>query len=138
MLKPLRLFLALATIAVTVWACFSVKLGQYTFAEHVDAISETPQARSLMEGTRETINPALDRAKERVLGEYVTAPTFAPVDVDAGADRLPETSRASIYAGQTASQERSPPAPAPAARTAFGSRREGPTAPSTAGVPGRR
>lgn len=102
MLKPLRLFVTLAALALCVWACFSVRLGSQTLAEHVDAIGQTPEASALIEGTRETINPALERARERVLGEYVTAPTYLHPGEPGAVDHDPTEGPAeSIYAGQS-------------------------------------
>lgn len=60
------------------WAAFAVKLGDKSFAEHVDTISETPEAKQLIDDTRATINPALVEVRDRVLGEYVEAPTWIP------------------------------------------------------------
>ena len=60
------------------WFAFAVELGDKTFAEHVDTISDTPEAQQLLDGTRSTINPALQEVRDRVLGEYVEAPTWIP------------------------------------------------------------
>lgn len=57
------------------WFAFSVDLGPRTFAEHVDRISETEEAQDLLHGARERVNPALEEAKQRVLGEHIEAPT---------------------------------------------------------------
>jgi hypothetical protein len=38
--------------------------------------SETPEAKRLVDDTRDTINPALAEVRDRVLGEYVEAPTW--------------------------------------------------------------
>ena len=37
----------------------------------------TPEARDLVEGTRATINPVLQEATDRMLGEHIEAPTRA-------------------------------------------------------------
>lgn len=60
------------------WAMFAIDLGGRTFAEHMDTISETPEAQELVEGARATVNPALVELRDRVLGEYVEAPTWIP------------------------------------------------------------
>ncbi|NVB37932.1 hypothetical protein G6O69_08800 [Pseudenhygromyxa sp. WMMC2535] len=78
MLRPLRTLLCLAVLVLGLWAAFAVDLGGKTFADHVDAISETPEAQELIEGAREEINPALSDLRDRVLGEYVEAPTWIP------------------------------------------------------------
>lgn len=59
-----------------VWFSFAVELGDQTLAEHVDTISATPEAKHLLDGTRETINPAIEDVRDRMLGEYVEAPTW--------------------------------------------------------------
>jgi hypothetical protein len=76
--QPLRTVISLAVLAGALWAAFTVDLGGRTFAEHVDTISETPEAEQLVEGTRSRINPALQEVRDRVLGEYVEAPTWIP------------------------------------------------------------
>jgi hypothetical protein len=76
--QPLRTAISLAVLAGAVWAAFTVDLGGRTFAEHMDTISETPEAERLIEGTRSKINPALQEIRDRVLGEYVEAPTWIP------------------------------------------------------------
>jgi hypothetical protein len=76
--QPLRTAISLAVLAGALWAAFTVDLGGRTFAEHVDTISETPEAEQLIEGTRSRINPALQEVRDRVLGEYVEAPTWIP------------------------------------------------------------
>ena len=69
-------------LAGALWAAFAIELGDKTFAEHIDSISETPEAKQLVDDTRATINPALSEVRDRVLGEYVEAPTWIP-------DRVP-------------------------------------------------
>jgi hypothetical protein len=76
--QPLRTAISLAVLAGAIWAAFTVDLGGRSFAEHVDTISETPEAEQLIEGTRSRINPALQEVRDRVLGEYVEAPTWIP------------------------------------------------------------
>jgi hypothetical protein len=76
--QPLRTAISLAVLAGALWAAFTIDLGGRTFSEHVDTISETPEAEDLIEGTRSTINPALQEVRDRVLGEYVEAPTWIP------------------------------------------------------------
>lgn len=76
MFRPLRTLISLAVLALGLWAAFAVDLGGKTFAEHVDTISETPEAQELLDGARSRINPALHDVRDRVLGEYVEAPTW--------------------------------------------------------------
>lgn len=78
MFQPLRTAISLAVLAGALWAAFTVDLGGRTFAEHVDTISGTPEAEQLIEGTRSRINPALQEVRDRILGEYVEAPTWIP------------------------------------------------------------
>jgi len=61
-----------------VWFCFAVRLGDRTLAQHIDQIGRTREAQELIEGTRSTVNPMLEEAKDRVLGERVEAPTSTP------------------------------------------------------------
>jgi hypothetical protein len=81
-LGPLRTLISVAFLAVFLWAAFSIKLGRLTFADHVDRIGQTKEAKELLDGARSRVRPALDEVKHRVLGEYVEAPTHlaAPVD----------------------------------------------------------
>jgi hypothetical protein len=83
--QPLRTAISLAVLAGALWAAFTVDLGGRTFAEHVDTISGTPEAEQLIDGTRSRINPALQEVRDRVLGEYVEAPTWIP-EADAAAN----------------------------------------------------
>lgn len=70
--------LSVALLLGGLFAMFSIDLGGLTFAEHMDTISETPEAQELVEGTRSRLNPALQELRDRVLGEYVEAPTWIP------------------------------------------------------------
>jgi hypothetical protein len=76
--QPLRTAISLAVLAGALWAAFTIDLGGRTFSEHVDTISETPEAKQLVDDTRATVNPALQDVRDRVLGEYVEAPTWIP------------------------------------------------------------
>lgn len=76
MFGAIRTAISIAFIACLTWFAFSVDLGPRTLAEHVDRISDTQEAQELMEGARERVNPALEEAKQRVLGEHVEAPTY--------------------------------------------------------------
>lgn len=76
MLGPLRALISVIFVGALVWCSFTVKLGDRTFAEHADRISQTREARDLIAGTRARIQPILEEVKHRLLGEYVEAPTF--------------------------------------------------------------
>lgn len=80
MVRLLRPLISLAFLAGTLWIAFSVKLGGRTFAEHVDRIGQTPEAHDLIEGTRATVNPVLQEATDRMLGEHIEAPTRVPAE----------------------------------------------------------
>lgn len=75
MLGPLRTLISVTFLVLLLWAAFSVKLGRLTFADHIDRIGQTPEAKELIDGARSRVHPALDEVKQRVLGEYVEAPT---------------------------------------------------------------
>lgn len=77
MFRPLRALLSLALLFLVVWAAFKLPLGELTFAEHMDRIGQTPQAQDLVDGARERVNPVIEEATDRMLGEYIEAPTHA-------------------------------------------------------------
>jgi len=77
--RPFRALLSLALLVGAVWAAFKLPLGELTFAEHVDEIGQTPEAKGLVDGARSTVNPVLEEASDRVFGEYIEAPTHATV-----------------------------------------------------------
>ncbi|MFO7567197.1 MAG: hypothetical protein R6X02_31420 [Enhygromyxa sp.] len=93
----------MAILAVALWAAFAVDLGTATFAEHVDTISETPEAKQLIDDTRATINPALMEVRDRVLGEYVEAPTWIPEQPPMSAASEPDSKSGSTKSGTDAS-----------------------------------
>lgn len=107
MLGPLRTLISVTFLVLLLWAAFSVKLGRLTLADHVDRIGQTPEAKELLDGARSRVRPALHEVKQRVLGEYVEAPTHlaapaamprpaAPTrPVHPPAARIPETTPAS-------------------------------------------
>ncbi len=82
MLGPLRTLISVTFLVLLLWAAFSVKLGRLTFADHIDRIGQTPEAKDLIDGARSRVHPTLDEVKQRLLGEYVEAPTHlaAPGD----------------------------------------------------------
>ncbi len=73
----LRPVIGLALLLGSLWFAFSVKLGGRTFAEHIDRIGQTPEANDLIQGTRATVNPVIQEATDRMLGEHIEAPTRA-------------------------------------------------------------
>ncbi len=133
MLGPLRTLISVAFLAVFLWAAFTVKLGRLTFADHVDRIGQTEEAKEFLDGARSRVRPALDEVKQRVLGEYVEAPThlaaqapLTPVDAPPRAARAPAaaTSRAELEA--------------PAAVKTAGRAASGASTADTVKLPGRR
>jgi hypothetical protein len=80
-LGPLRTLISVAFLAILLWAACTIKLGRFTFAEHIDRIGQTDEAKELLDGTRSRISPGLEEIKQRMFGEYVEAPTHlaAPV-----------------------------------------------------------
>jgi len=75
LIRLVRGLVGFAFVAAIVWCSFRVPLGRRTFAEHADRIGETPEARELLDSTRQTVTPVLQDATDRMLGEYVEAPT---------------------------------------------------------------
>lgn len=123
MLGPLRTLISVAFLVLFLWAAFTVKLGRMTFADHVDRIGQTPEARELLDGARSRVGPTLDEVKHRVLGEYVEAPTYlaAPASTPA------PTTRVTPAAAKPPAREPEPAALATQASTS-----------DAAKVPGRR
>lgn len=75
-LGPLRTLISVAFLAVLLWGAFAIKLGDRTFADHMDRIGETEEAKALLDGARGRVGPALEEVKQRLMGEYVEAPTY--------------------------------------------------------------
>jgi hypothetical protein len=75
-----RSLLSLTILAGLIWCSFKLPLGSRTFAEHIDHIGQTPEAHQLVEGARGTVNPVIEEATSRLLGEYVEAPTRISAD----------------------------------------------------------
>lgn len=86
----IRSIIGLGLLVGSVWCSFNVPLGEQTFAEHMDAIGQTPEAKELIDGSRSTITPMVEEATHRVLGEYVEAPTSLAQDPVTPARTVPE------------------------------------------------
>ncbi|MFO7567193.1 MAG: hypothetical protein R6X02_31395 [Enhygromyxa sp.] len=129
MFRPVRTAISVAVLVGALWAAFAVELGDKTFAEHVDTISETPEAKQLLEGTRATINPALVEIRDRVLGEYVEAPTWIP-------DQEPQTGAPQPASAPSIEPRTSPDRPAEPPLP--GRRRAAPAEAPEPPLPGRR
>ncbi|MFO0633716.1 MAG: hypothetical protein U0168_12770 [Nannocystaceae bacterium] len=91
MFRPIRSLIALALLAGLVWCSFKVPIGRRTFAQHVDRIGATPEAKELVDSTRSSVSPVLEDATDRMLGEYIEAPTQAPPGAAAPARTKPGT-----------------------------------------------
>lgn len=78
MIRLFRSLIGLVMLAGLVWCSFRVPLGRHTFAEHVDRIGQTEEAKELLDSTRHSLSPVFRDATDRMLGEYIeagTAPT---------------------------------------------------------------
>lgn len=117
MLGPLRTLISVAFLVLLLWAAFTVKLGRLTFADHIDRIGQTPEAVELLDGARSRVRPALDEVKQRVLGEYVEAPTHlaAPTQLAAPTHLAAPTQLAAPLGPSRAPGARAPQ-PTPAVR----------------------
>jgi hypothetical protein len=73
--KLLRAMIGLGLMVGGLWCSFNVPLGERTFAQHMDRIGQTREAEELLEGSRQTVRPVLREATDRMLGEYIEAPT---------------------------------------------------------------
>lgn len=120
MLGPLRTLISVAFLALSLWAAFTIKLGRFTFAEHIDRIGQTDEAKELIDGTRSRISPGLEEVKQRMFGEYVEAPTHLaapPSPVAAASPSRPEPRPRSVPVA-TATVVRNAAKPATPASTA--------------------
>lgn len=103
-----RGLVSLALIAGVVWCSFRVPLGRRTFAEHADRIGQTPEARELVDSTRQTVTPALQDATDRMLGEYIEAPTKPPPGSPAAAAAVPARTKPPSRLPRASSVDRAP------------------------------
>ncbi len=87
-MKALRGIIGLVLVAGLLWCSFNVRLGELTFAQHMDRIGQTREAEELLEGSRQTVRPVLREATDRMLGEYIEAPTVDRAPPPAGS--IPE------------------------------------------------
>jgi hypothetical protein len=138
-LRPIRTAITVVMFAGLLWAAFAVRLGDKTFAEHVDTISDTPEAKQLIDDTRATLNPALAELRDRLLGEYVEAPTWIADDAEINASTLspPVNRTPNSIAEPTAADSggHEPPLPGRPARGVEAAPVEAPAEPP---LPGRR
>ncbi len=102
--RAIRPLISLAFLAGSLWFAFAVDLGGRTLAEHIDRIGQTPEAHELIEGTRSTVNPVLQEATDRMLGEHIEA----PVRADPKAATHAATASARTRPGEASSRTSSP------------------------------
>jgi len=92
MFRPVRTLISFVCLSAVLWVAFRVPLGPRTLAEHIDRIGQTSEAKDLVHGARSTVAPLVDEVTDRVLGEYVEAPTdpaAQPGDARPSDDILP-------------------------------------------------
>ncbi|MGB1015324.1 MAG: hypothetical protein ACPG4T_14410, partial [Nannocystaceae bacterium] len=75
MFRTIRTLMSLVVLVAVVWWTFTYRIGDSTVAEHLERIGETPEAKGLIDGAKTRIDPVLDEAKQRMIGEYIEAPT---------------------------------------------------------------
>ncbi|TPV92512.1 MAG: hypothetical protein B7733_25455 [Myxococcales bacterium FL481] len=109
----MRTAMSLVFIALVLWFAFTVKLGTKTLAQHIDAIGATREAQDLFDGARETVNPALEEARDRIVGEHVEAPTYIEGERPPGTAEVDATSGSP---GQPRVRRPAPPRPSPGSR----------------------
>jgi hypothetical protein len=64
-LKILKLFLSLASLAAFVWFALTVPLGDRTFFGHVKAIAQSRESQELVKGTKDKVTGLLDGKAEK-------------------------------------------------------------------------
>ncbi len=75
MFRTIRTLISLVVLVALVWWTFTYRIGGSTVAEHLERIGDTPEAKGLVNGAKTRLDPVLDEAKQRMIGEYVEAPT---------------------------------------------------------------
>jgi hypothetical protein len=88
-LKLLRLVFVLGGLGVAIWFGATVKLGDRTLFEHVQAIWKTHESQELVRGTKGKMGDLVDRATDRVVkGVAKNAPNQITTH-GAGSDQNP-------------------------------------------------
>lgn len=67
MFRLLRLMFVLGGLGACTWFGATVRLGDRTFFEHVQAIWKTHESRELVRGTKEKVGSIIDRSSEKVV-----------------------------------------------------------------------
>ena len=103
MLKVFKLLLGVAALAGFVWFGANIKLGPRTLFEHLQAIGQTRETHDLVEGTRQSAQPLVERVRHRIAGDATAASDEKPAGVPDGgalaaapADKLTNGDRARL------------------------------------------
>ena len=67
MFRLLRLIIVLGGLGAIAWFGMTVRLGDRTLFEHVQAIWKTHESQDLLRGTKEKVGNLVDRASEKVV-----------------------------------------------------------------------
>ena len=67
MFRLLRLILVLGGLGAITWFGMTVRLGDRTLFEHVQAIWKTHESQDLLRGTKEKVGHLVDRTSEKVV-----------------------------------------------------------------------
>ena len=67
MFRLLRLIFVLGGLGAVTWFGMTVRLGERTLFEHVQAIWKTHESQDLVRGTKEKVGNLVDRASEKVV-----------------------------------------------------------------------
>jgi hypothetical protein len=65
--RLLRLLFVLGGLGFVTWFCMTVRLGDQTLFEHVQAIWKTHESQDLLRGTKEKMGNLVNRAKGKVV-----------------------------------------------------------------------
>jgi hypothetical protein len=69
--RLLRLIFVLGGLGAIVWFGMTVRLGDRTLFEHVQAIWKTHESQDLLRGTKQKVGDLVDRASEEVVRDVV-------------------------------------------------------------------
>ncbi len=67
MFRLLRLIIVLGSFGAVAWFALTVRLGDRTLLEHVQAIWKSPASRDLVRGTEKKVGDLVDRASNKVV-----------------------------------------------------------------------
>jgi len=65
--RLLRLIFVLGGLGAFIWFGMTVRLGEQTLFEHIQAIWKTQESQDLMRGTKEKMGNLVDRATDKVV-----------------------------------------------------------------------